>query len=104
MKPKKKPLPLASNIVLSIWQERDRLHINAHMAPEIPHPFLEGHKIETSERTIAEWWDEDAESMFELGLFKPGIVRGRLGCDTADPKMTDSVRKYLVDMGLARCA
>lgn len=41
---------------VEVWEERDRLHIH----------LLKG------ERTVAEWWDEDAREMFEDGFFKRG--------------------------------
>lgn len=41
---------------VEVWEERDRLHIH----------LLQG------DRTVAEWWDEDAREMFEDGFFKRG--------------------------------
>lgn len=98
-------IPLASNIVVDVWAERDRLHIRARLADEIEVPDIYGygktHKIKTSGRTIAEWWDEDAVAMFEDGFFKPGIIHRQLD-QIASPELVESVRKYLVNVGMVR--
>lgn len=66
-------LPTASEVDVYVWEERDRLHIEA--------------RERATDRTIAEWWDEDARQMFEDGFFE----RRRL---------EHSVVKHLQDQGL----
>lgn len=66
--------PKASDVNVEVWEERDRLHIQAvHKQTGV---------------TIAEWWDDDARSMFEDGFFR----RGR--------ELKPSVVAYLQDMRL----
>lgn len=67
-------LPSSYDVDVYVWEERDRLHIEA--------------RDRTTDRTIAEWWDEDARQMFEDGFFE----RGR--------RLEHSVVKYLQDHGL----
>lgn len=56
-KTKKYPMPIGECGV-SVWEERDRLHI---------HLF---HRNEN--HTVAEWWDDDARAMIEDGFFTMG--------------------------------
>jgi len=43
---------------VSRWEERGRLHIML--------------LNDITNEVVAEWWDEDAASMFEDGFFRPG--------------------------------
>ena len=43
--------------IIKIWEERDRMHIALWDAYE--------------ENILAQWWDDDALSMIELGFFDP---------------------------------
>lgn len=70
--PAKRTYWTVSNTKLEHWNERDRLHIG----------------LETIDgKTIADWWDDDAQQMFEDGFFN----RHRLH---------QSVVDYANDMGL----
>ncbi|MGI0149762.1 MAG: hypothetical protein ACREDF_09570 [Thermoplasmata archaeon] len=62
-------------VEVAVWEERDRLHI--HIRDK-----------KTQQRTIAEWWDDDARQMFEDGFFKPGVELKR------------SVIRYAEEVGL----
>lgn len=46
-----------SEVKVTKWQERDRLHIAIV-------------DRETEQVTILEWWDDDARQMFEDGFFE----------------------------------
>jgi hypothetical protein len=73
-------LPTRSGVTVDVWQERDRLHISVNRAG--------------SDKTVMEWWDEDAEQMFEDGFFRPwGPMKEK------DPRFIDSVLTYCEDMG-----
>lgn len=58
---------------VSAWFERDRLSLVL---------YDQGNQV------VAEWWDEDAQSMFEDGFFQGGR------------KLPESVLDYARDMGL----
>ncbi len=64
----------AGEVEVVVWEERDRLHIGIQ-------------EVDSGEY-IAEWWDDDARSMFEDGFFKSG--RG----------LKESVIDYAARMGL----
>lgn len=64
----------AGEVKVVVWEERDRLHICIQ-------------EVDTAE-CLAEWWDDDARSMFEDGFFASG--RG----------FKASVIDYAVKMGL----
>lgn len=68
-------LPTRGEVEVAVWEERDRLHI--HIRDK-----------KTQQKTIAEWWDDDARQMFEDGFFK----RGR--------DLERSVLDYAEEMGL----
>jgi hypothetical protein len=71
----KKRLLSRAEVDVDVWEERDRLSI-----------VIKDKK--TGQRTIAEWWDDDARQMFEDGFFKRGVELKR------------SVIGYAEDMGL----
>jgi hypothetical protein len=71
----KKHLLSRSEVDVDVWEERDRLSI-----------VIRDKK--TGQRTIAEWWDDDARQMFEDGFFKGGVELKR------------SVIAYAEEMGL----
>ena len=50
-----------------------------------------------TDKTIAEWWDDDARQMFEGGFFKPGDIRGQTIVGAA---FEESVLDYLEDTGV----
>lgn len=73
---------------LEYWQERDRLHVALKWKSG---EFKDG-------KVIAEWWDEDATSMFEGGFFSTkGHVLGRL---LKDGPLHESVYAYCEEMGI----
>lgn len=47
---------------LSVWEERDRLHIRLIQV--------------NNNKTLAEWWDEDAREMFTDGFFESRDLHG----------------------------
>ena len=51
--------PTRHDVRVEAWQERDRLGI-----------WITDNR---NEKTIAEWWDDDARQMFEDGFFKGGV-------------------------------
>lgn len=69
--------PACSDLKVTVWEERDRLHIAIVDAA-------------TEQETVAEWWDDDARQMFEDGFFKSGR------------ELRASVLEYAKDMGLCR--
>lgn len=71
----RKRLLSRAEVDVAVWEERDRLHI-----------IIRDKK--TGQRTIAEWWDDDALQMFEDGFFKRGVELKR------------SVIAYAEEMGL----
>ncbi len=71
----KKRLLSRAEVDVNVWEERDRLHIAIV-------------DKKTGQRTIAEWWDDDARQMFEDGFFKRGVELKR------------SVIHYAEEMGL----
>ena len=72
---KGKRLLSRAEVDVDVWEERDRLSI-----------VIKDKK--TGQRTIAEWWDDDARQMFEDGFFKRGVELKR------------SVIAYAEEMGL----
>lgn len=48
-----------SDFFVSVWEERDRLHIALKVGKE-----------GEWDTTVVDWWDDDARSMFEDGFFK----------------------------------
>lgn len=80
---KKKKLTRDDAKVIS-WSERDRLHIGIV-------------DKETEQKSIADWWDDDARQMFEDGFFKPGNIRHQTITGRA---FEDSVLEYAESVGL----
>ncbi|MFC1910462.1 DUF192 domain-containing protein [Chloroflexota bacterium] len=56
-----KDKPTRHDVAIGTWSERDRIGI-----------WLTDKR---TDKTLAEWWDEDANEMFEQGWFKPGDIR-----------------------------
>lgn len=84
--PRRRRLPAAADIDISVWSERDRLHIEA--------------RNKGTDETIAEWWDEEASQMFDGFFYNPGPLGWRVGSEQR--KFENSVVSYLVDMGLVQ--
>ena len=60
-----KPMTLMDTY-LSVWQERDRLHIRLSR--------------KSDDKTLVEWWDDEAREAIEDGfLSMKGMILGRLG-------------------------
>ncbi len=70
--------PTKAHYEVSIWFERDRSSIVVS---------------NINGKTIAEWWDEDVQSMFEDGFFVSG---------KGNNKLAKSVLNYLQDMGVIK--
>lgn len=51
-----------------------------------------------TDKTIAEWWDDNARQMFEDGFFKPGVPQ--YSWEKPSPAFVDSVLDYLEDTGV----
>lgn len=76
--------PTRRDVHVDVWEERDRLSIV--VAYKDDHPLF-------AKKSVAEWRDEDARSMFEDGFFKPwGPMKGK------DLNFIDSVLSYCEDM------
>ena len=69
--PGKRRLPSRSEVEVVTWSERDRNHI-----------WVRDKK--TQQKTIAEWWDDDARQMFEDGFFIRGLGFERSVLDYAE--------------------
>ena len=65
--------PTREQVEVHSWFERDRSHVEV--------------RNKVTQDTIAEWWDEEAQQMFEDGFFKPGM------------KFQESVLDYAEEMG-----
>ena len=79
----KKDKPTRDDIDIGSWEERDRLGIW----------LTDKH----TNKTIAEWWDEDAREMFDQGFFKPGHVRHQTITGRA---FEESVLDYAESVGI----
>jgi len=55
--------PTRHDVAVHSWEERDRLGIWITDSG--------------TDKTLAEWWDDDARQMFEDGFFKPGTTRNQ---------------------------
>ena len=77
---KRKP---RSDVKVGSWVERDRIGI-----------WITDKR---TDKTIAEWWDEDAQEMFEQGWFKPGDIRHQTITGRA---FEESVLDYAESVGL----
>ena len=51
-----------------------------------------------TDKTFAEWWDEDARQMFEDGFFKPGVPR--YATEKPGREFVESVLDYAESMGM----
>ena len=92
--PKKAPLVTWEGLRIDTWFERDRSHIRLFRAPM--RYDLQSHEMVIAgpcEIEVAEWWDDDAQSMLEDGIFV-----GRRG----ERELEKSVIKYAESMGLIR--
>lgn len=78
------PLPTRDEVEISTWQERDRLGI-----------WITDKR---TDKTIAEWWDENAREMFEDGFFKPGVPTRDI--DKPSRAFLESVLDYAESVGL----
>ena len=76
--------PTRHNVSVNAWQERDRLGI-----------WITDNR---TDKTIAEWWDEDAREMFEQGWFKPGVPQRTT--EKPSRAFVDSVLDYAESVGL----
>ena len=76
--------PTRDDVVVHAWQERDRIGI-----------WVEDKR---TNKSIAEWWDEDAKQMFEDGFFKPGIPH--LSSEEPGHEFVESVLDYAEDIGI----
>ena len=83
--PPRKSQPTRDNVSVGAWQERDRIGI-----------WITDNR---TDKTVAEWWDEGAQEMFEDGFFKPGDTRGQ-GIKGA--AFENSVLDYAEDIGFLR--
>jgi uncharacterized membrane protein (UPF0127 family) len=79
----KKDKPTRDDIDIGSWAERDRLGI------WITDKY--------TNKTVAEWWDEDAQEMFEQGFFKPGDIRHQTITGRA---FEESVLDYAESVGI----
>ena len=80
--------PTREDVTVESWTERDRLGIWIN-------------EIRT-DKTIAEWWDEEAREMFDEGFFKPAIFTrgGELIPALGGAPFIDSVLDYAESIGL----
>jgi len=79
----RKRKPARNEVEIGSWAERDRIGI-----------WLTDKR---TDKTIAEWWDEDARQMFEDGFFKPGDIRHQTISGGA---FEESVLDYAESVGL----
>ena len=75
--------PSRHNVQIGAWAERDRIGI-----------WITDKR---TGKTVAEWWDEDAQEMFEQGWFKPGDIRHQTITGRA---FEESVLNYAESVGL----
>jgi len=86
-----KPSPFTSNpskptreeASVESFSERDRIGI-----------WIEDRR---TNKTIVEWWDDDARQMFEDGFFKPGIPQ--MSWEKPSTQFINSVLDYAEEMG-----
>lgn len=76
--------PTRYDVRVDSWQERDRLGIWVTDT--------------RTDKTIAEWWDDNARQMFEDGFFKPGVPQ--YSWEKPSPAFVDSVLDYLEHTGV----
>ncbi len=76
--------PARYDVTVEAWQERDRLGI-----------WITDKR---TDKTVTEWWDEDAREMFEQGFFKPGVPQ--YSREKPGREFVDSVLDYAESVGL----
>ena len=76
--------PTRDDVTVQSWQERDRLGI-----------WLTDNR---TDKTFAEWWDDEARQMFEDGFFKPGVPR--YATEKPGRGFVESVLDYAESVGL----
>ncbi len=77
--------PTREDVGVDSWVERDRIGI-----------WLTDKR---TDKTVAEWWDEDAAQMFEDGFFKPGHIRNET---ITGPDFEKSVLDYAEYIGILK--
>ena len=75
--------PTRDDAEIGTWAERDRIGI-----------WLIDKR---TDKTVAEWWDEDAREMFDQGFFKPGDIRHQTITGRA---FEESVLDYAESVGI----
>ncbi len=75
--------PTRDDVSVNSWVERDRLGI-----------WITDNR---TDKTIAEWWDDNARRMFEQGFFKPGDVRHQ---EITGRAFEESVLDYAESVGI----
>jgi len=78
--------PTRDDVRVEAWQERDRLGI-----------YVTDNR---NEKTIIEWWDDNAREMFEQGWFKPGVPQ--YSWEKPTPEFVNSVLEYCEHIGVLR--
>jgi len=76
--------PTRDDVTVQSWQERDRLGI-----------WITDNR---TDKTFAEWWDDEARQMFEDGFFKPGVPR--YATEKPSKEFVESVLDYAESVGL----
>jgi len=79
--------PTRHDVSVHSWEERDRLGIWITESG--------------SDKTLAEWWDDDARQMFEDGFFKPGTTRNQ---EITGKAFEESVLDYGEHIGILALA
>ena len=83
--------PTIDDVILSTWQERDRLHVALHLRKA----------GDDMGDLVGEWWDGDCAQMFEDGFFKRG---DRFKLSDSDRTLAESVLEYASGHGLGALA
>ncbi len=82
-----KAKPTRYDCKIDTWQERDRASVVV--------------TDKRTDKTIAEWWDDDVRQMFEDGFFKGGMGGERqLGTEKPSPAFVNSVYDYMESVGM----
>jgi rubrerythrin len=76
--------PTRDQVKVRAWSERDRLGI---WVTDL-----------RNDRTIAQWWDDDARQMFEDGFFKPGVPQ--FSYEKPSPIFVESVLDTIEEQGI----
>lgn len=85
MTEKGKLKPTREDVSVDSWVERDRIGIWI--------------KDKRTDKTLIEWWDENARQMFEDGFFKKGMTKGG---EIIGTQFVDSVLDYAESIGVLR--